>query len=164
MLWCLHFLIFENFKQLVLSPPSLCMCGLRPKNISLSGVHWVCKRWEQKSNQLFWETYPNFARKPKRNFFLFNKPSKNRPFQHALQGRYTDDRDNGVCLEAWGNVHVFFFWVESYHTDCGPLFVSLCWFAWCIVSNLVTTLFPSQLFDCFVWFCVSRNVRKWKKR
>lgn len=100
------FSYFEDFlKQLVLSPPSLYMCGLRPKNISLSRVHWVCKRWEQKSNQLFWETYPNFGKKTKKEISSC-LISLLKSTLSACFGRYIGRAETMVCLEAWGNVHV----------------------------------------------------------
>lgn len=111
MLWCLHFLIFENLKQLFLFPPS-------DRNLSLPRVHWVCKRWEQKSSQLFWETYLGFAGKPKIIFFLHSKFSKNQPFLQTSQGRHREGIlmvEKMVCLEAWGNVHA-----------SGQIFLS-CW-------------------------------------
>lgn len=87
---------FWKHSRMFLSSPSLCMCGLRPKNLSLPWVHWVGKRWEWKSNQFFWETYPAFARKPERNLFLYNKPSKNWAFLQASQRCHIDGREGGV--------------------------------------------------------------------
>lgn len=61
-----------------------CVCvGGDPRIYHFPGFTKVGKRWEQKSNQLFWETYPDFARKPERNLFLYNKPCKNWSFLQA---------------------------------------------------------------------------------
>lgn len=137
LLWCsgaFIFNIFEDFKQLVLSPPSLYMCGSDPRI-----YHFLefteCVRGENRNQTSSSETYPNFAKKPKRNLFLFNKPSKIDPSEHALQGRYIDDRDNGVP-EALGNVHVRLyssFGLNPYHTDWVSVWQPML-IAWCIVS------------------------------
>lgn len=78
--WCSGVFTWRTRSNWLLSPQSLCMCGLSSQNLSLPQVHWVCERWEQKSHQLFWDTYPGFAGKPIRNPFLYNKPSESWPF------------------------------------------------------------------------------------